>query len=329
MTSTPTPTLTERYIAAVVRSLRPETQDDVRSELAASISDAVDARVEQGEAPADAERAVLTELGDPGILAAEYADRPLYLIGPRYFLTWWRLLKLLLIIVPLCAAGGVALGLSISGAPIGEVIGQTIAVVISVIVHLVFWTTLVFAILERSGTDTGVTWDVDQLPEPQHTASGRGDMIAMLVLMGVAALAVLWDAWRGIAFVGGQWLPALNRDAWAWTIAALLVIIAAEAVLAIVVYARGRWTVPLAVVNTVIAVCFVSLWVTLLARGELFAPSTLDAIFLSGGGDPDVLRILAIILGFGITIFAVLDIVDAWRKTARAARRDSAGQPTR
>ena len=30
---------------------------------------------------------MLTELGDPVILAAEYADRPLHLIGPRYYLT--------------------------------------------------------------------------------------------------------------------------------------------------------------------------------------------------------------------------------------------------
>lgn len=40
--------LTERYIAAVTRSLNPHAQDDVRVELEASIADAVDARLEQG-----------------------------------------------------------------------------------------------------------------------------------------------------------------------------------------------------------------------------------------------------------------------------------------
>ncbi|MFY9713130.1 MAG: permease prefix domain 1-containing protein [Microbacterium sp.] len=62
-----TTTLTERYIAATVKSLTPTAQDDVRVELEASISDAVEARVEQGEERTDAERVVLTELGDPGI----------------------------------------------------------------------------------------------------------------------------------------------------------------------------------------------------------------------------------------------------------------------
>ena len=102
------PTLTERYIAATTASLPAESQQDVRAELGVSIADAVEARIEQGEDPAAAERAVLTELGDPVVLAAGYADRPLHLIGPRYYLTWWRLLKALLIIVPLCALGGVA-----------------------------------------------------------------------------------------------------------------------------------------------------------------------------------------------------------------------------
>ena len=93
-------TLTERYITATIRSLPATAQADVRAELEASIADAVEARVEQGEPREAAEHAVLTELGDPGVLAAGYADRPLHLIGPRYFLVWWRLLKLLLWIVP-------------------------------------------------------------------------------------------------------------------------------------------------------------------------------------------------------------------------------------
>ena len=62
-----------------------------------------------------AERAVLTDLGDPDKLAAGYTDRPLHLIGPRYYLDWWRLLKLLLWIVLPCAAFGVALGQTLAG----------------------------------------------------------------------------------------------------------------------------------------------------------------------------------------------------------------------
>lgn len=116
-------TLTERYISATIRSLPAESQEDVRAELAASIADAVEARTEQGEDPGAAEREVLTGLGDPAVLAAGYADRPLHLLGPRYYLTWRRLLILLLWIVPACAFVGVGLSQALIGADGGTIAG--------------------------------------------------------------------------------------------------------------------------------------------------------------------------------------------------------------
>ncbi|MEO2098896.1 MAG: permease prefix domain 1-containing protein [Brachybacterium sp.] len=117
-------TLTERYISATIRSLPAESQEDVRAELAASIADAVEARTEQGEDPGAAEREVLTGLGDPAVLAAGYADRPLHLLGPRYYLTWRRLLILLLWIVPACAFVGVGLSQALIGADGGTIAGD-------------------------------------------------------------------------------------------------------------------------------------------------------------------------------------------------------------
>ena len=45
---------------------------------------------------------------------------------------------------------------AITGASVGAAIGEAIAIGISVIVHLFFWVTLVFVILERTGTETWV-----------------------------------------------------------------------------------------------------------------------------------------------------------------------------
>lgn len=327
-----TATLTERYIAATVRSLPAAAQDDVRIELEASIADAVEARIEQGESREDAERGVLTGLGDPGVLAAGYADRPLHLIGPRHYLTWWRLLKLLLWIVPVCVFGVVALGLIISNAPVGEVIGQSIAVGLSVVVHLCFWVTLVFFAIERTGGETGIVWSVDMLPEPQDRGAGRTDMIASLVFLLIAAGALLWDLLRGFVRVDGEALPVLNPELWPWWIAGLYVLIAAEGALAVLVYVQRRWTTALAVVNTVLAVLFVSWALTLLVRGELVNPELLAYIADAGGegfaeGDAasaeqgGVSRILAVITGFAIVGFSAWDAVDGWRKTLRSSAR--------
>ena len=315
-----TATLTERYIGATIRSLRPETQADVRAELEASIADAVDARVEQGESPEDAERAVLTELGDPGILAAGYADRPLHLIGPRYYLTWWRLLKLLLFIVPACAAVGVAVGQLLDGASVGEAIGSVVAVTLSVVVHLCFWVTLVFVILERSGADTGERWSVDQLPEPTENGAARSDMIASIVLLFLGIGAVLWDATRGFFPTGGDPIPILNPGLWPWGMTVFLGLIVAETLLAVAVYARRRWTIGLAAVNTVLAVGFAVWALTLLLRGELLNPEFLQFAFTDNGVEADTMHVLTVITGVCLVAFPAWDIIDGWMKAWRARR---------
>lgn len=316
---TSTAALTERYIGATIRSLPPTAQADVRAELEASIADAIDARLEQGETPLEAERAVLTELGDPGILAASYAERPLHLIGPRFYLAWWRLLKLLLIIVPVCVLGGVALGQAIAGAPVGEAIGSSIVASLGSVVHIAFWTTLVFFVLERTDNASALpAWDVDQLPESPENGAGRAEVIAALIFLGVAAGAVFWDAMLGFFPTGGAPIAILHPGLWPWGITVLFALILAEILLAIAVYARGRWTTALAVVNTVLAVSFLSWALTLFVRGDLVNPEFLQ--FVAGDVDADALRVVGVVTGFCIVAFPVWDIVDGWLKTARANR---------
>lgn len=326
-------TLTERYIDAVTRSLNPTAQDDVRIELEASIADAIEARVEQGESSEDAEHRVLTDLGDPAILAAGYADRPLHLIGPKYFLTWWRLLKLLLWIVPLCAAGGVAIANALADKPIGEIIAQTVVAGIGAIVHVAFWTTLVFVVLERTGADTGIRWSVDTLPEPQETGAGRGDLIASLVFLSLAAAALLWDRFVGFVLVAGDSvdigiglgsqttaIPVLHPDLWPWWTGGALVVIGLEAALAIAIFAGRGWRAGLAVLNTVLALVFAAGSILLLVTGQLLNPEFVE--FTLGRGDmpADVGRIVAVLLGVVIVGVAAWDIIDGWLKTRRAAR---------
>lgn len=322
-------TLTERYISAVTKSLNPTAQDDVRIELEASIADAVEARVDQGESSGDAEHRVLTELGDPAILAAGYADRPLHLIGPKYFLTWWRLLKLLLWIVPVLAAFGVALATILAGGSVGEVIGQVIAVALSTVVHIFFWVTLVFFVLERTGADTGVRWNVDQLPDPAVNGVGRADLIASLCFLVIGIGAIFWDRFLGFFPTGGDPIPVLNPALWPGWITMLFALIVAEVLLAVAIYARGRWTTAFAVINTALAVLFASWALTLLGRGELVNPEFLDFVVQAGGEgfakgqetsaeQGGVFGILAAITGLCLVFFPAWDIVDGWLKTRRA-----------
>lgn len=325
-----TSTLTDRYISAVVRSLPTETQADVQAELAASIADDIDARREQGQSQDEAERDVLTALGDPDALAAGYADRPLHLIGPKYYLTWWRLLKLLWMIVPVTAFAGVTIGMSLADQPIGEIIGSAFSAGIGAFVHVGFWTTLVFFILERSGADAGVKWSVDALPEPQETGAGRGDLIASLVFLGIAAGALLWDRFVGFVFategsvdiseglgIQTDAIPVLNPELWPWVLGIALILIAVEAALAIMVYANRGWNRSFAMLNTVLAVVFAGGALYLLATGQLINDMLFEFILRSADTTEDLGRILAILLGVTIAGVAIWDIVDGWRKALR------------
>ena len=99
---TATSSLTDRYVAATLRSLPDRQRQDIEAELRALIADAIDDRREAGVDTDSAERQVLTELGAPARLAASYSDRSLHLIGPEFYLDYVRVLTVLLsTLVPL------------------------------------------------------------------------------------------------------------------------------------------------------------------------------------------------------------------------------------
>lgn len=314
-------TLTERYISATTASLPLDAQDDVRAELETLIADAQESHLEQGEDPATAERAVLTELGDPAALAASYADRPLHLLGPRYYLAWWRLLKVLLAIVPACAVGGMALVQTITGAEVGVIIGQSIGVGISATLHVVFWVTLLFVILERTGSDPGVAWDVDQLPEPRPTGTDRSDVIASVVLAVLVIGAVLWDQLRGIVRIDGESVQILHPQLWPWVLIGVGLLLALEVGIAVLAHARRGWSTALALANTALAAVWLSSVLTLLGNGLLVNPDIVALTFPDGGGEPDTVRVIGIL--FVLTVLGVTawDVADGWRKARRDSRR--------
>lgn len=315
--TTPT-TLTDRYIDAAMRTVPEQQRGDLSAELRASIEDQIEARVEQGEGFDAAEFAVLTELGDPDRLAAGYTDRPLWLVGPRYFLDWWRLLKLLLWIVIPIAGVAVALGQTLSGADIGEIIAQTVVVAMNVALQLFFWVTLIFVILERTGheTMTAGRWTPDRLPEPRQRGAGLSDLVASLVFLGVAAGAILWDRFVGFAYVDGEWMPFLSPALWPWWIGALFVLMALEALLAISVYAKGRWDAGSATVNLFLNLTIAGGALWLLTRQELVNPEFLAAVLPDA--DASVTAIVSTVFGFAIVAVAVWDSVDAYLKASRA-----------
>lgn len=323
--STTTVTLTDRYVLAVTGSVPQKQRQEVGDELRTLIADQVDALTEAGEPHSLAEERVLSELGDPEKLAAGYADRPLHLIGPRFYLPWLHLQKLLLCIVPPLAGAGVVIGQLVSGADIGEVIWTAVSTVLSVIVGITFWVTLVFAILERTGMPEGDAdispWTLEDLPAPGDTGAGIGEMVASITFAALMAVAVVWDHVHGAALIDGEWMSVLNPALWpAWAIG-LGVLLLLDAIVAVLVFRHRGCTFGLATLNAVLAAAFAAPAVWLISTERLINPALKTAVTDVLGGDAEtVLPVLATALVASIVLISGWDAIDGFLKARRAAR---------
>ncbi|WP_146067465.1 hypothetical protein [Arthrobacter sp. SX1312] len=147
----------------------------------------------------------------------------------------------------------------------------------SVTVHVSFWTTLVFAVLERASvTDTGVEWSPDRLPAlPDHSRRSRlPEFIASLVFLAALAVAVLWQQVSSVVRAAdGSAVPLLDPALWSFWLPWFLGLIAAEAVFAAWLYLRD-WSWAAAVVNLVLALAFAVPAVLLWSGGGCSIPTS-------------------------------------------------------
>jgi hypothetical protein len=318
--------LTDRYVTATVRDLDEDQRAEVERELRTTIEDMIDGRLEAG-APSrpEAERAVLTELGDPVRLAAGYTGRPLFLIGPRVYPQWRRVMTVLLTtLVPLVTAVNLVVRLFVDDVAtdgVGPAIVAALWVGFLVAVNVVFWVTVVFALAERGRVATGVEleWDPDQLPEDDGSGRvGLGETVASLAFLAVAALAIVWQQTSSPVTSGGESVPVLDPALWSGPLPWLLLVLAGQAVVVVLVHRRGSWTRGLAVANLALDLAFAVPLLLLLRGGSLFNPEFVD--LLVEGGWADAERDLNLSTAIGVLVVLVWEGVEASRRVRAAGR---------
>ncbi|MBQ1014613.1 hypothetical protein KBX53_27470, partial [Micromonospora sp. M51] len=308
-------TLTDRYLAATLRSVPAQRRDEIASELRASIEDMIEGRTDGGQDATTAEREVLTELGNPDVLAARYADRRLQLIGPTYYLVWLRLLKLLLSFIPALVGTIVTIVEAAEGKGFGA-IGPGLVVALQVAVQIAFWLTLTFAIIERSQTPVNLPdWTVDQLPDaPVHRGIPLADTIASVVML-VATIAYLpiqhFQSWvRG---TDGENIAILDPALWSFWLPALIVVLVASVIFEIVKYRIGRWTWRLFGTKVLLNLAFSVPLVWLALSDRLLNPALGER--LSWLADADNRNLLGAAIAVGTAVVVVWDLIDTAIKT--------------
>ncbi|MEU9828646.1 permease prefix domain 1-containing protein [Micromonospora chersina] len=310
--------LTDRYLAATLRAVPQQRRAELADELRASIEDMIDDRTAGGQDHGAAEREVLTELGNPEQLAARYTDRRLQLIGPRYFLVWWRVLRVLLTFIP--AIVGVVTGVvkaTVGGEP-GAAVGAGVASGLQTAVQIAFWVTLCFAVLERTDTSLNLPeWTVDQLPEETRERQvSLVDSCASIVFLLVAVAFLPWQHFQPWLSGDGSRLPMIDPALWSFWLPALIVVLVATMGLEIAKYRAGRWTWPLVAVNAVLNLAFAAPLVWLLLTDRLLNPALIERFaWLREGGAEDVAQIATVVTA----VVVVWDVIDSAVKARKAA----------
>lgn len=316
--------LIDQYVYAVTRHLPSDQQEDVAKELTVTIEDMAADRAKGKEPTHKIVESVLAELGEPEVLAQRYTKSPRYLIGPKWFSIYVRLLARLAITVPLAVMILTAV-LQSTIAPDASVTSKVVSVLGAGFVALVqvgFWTTIVCVILELTGVDPLKTalareWKARDLPEvPKKRQISRADAIAGMVFTTIVAALVAIAPFM-IVDLSGESMLIFNLGLWQLWIPLFLVLSAFAIMLDIFKYYIGSWKPVLAAIN--VSLCLASgayLVVFVLTQQQLFDPAFVEWVRAhSTIGNLDAIVRLAVGATVVITLVGIAaSAIDSVRK---------------
>lgn len=320
--ASPSPSLTERYLDVVAHGVPRQRRDVVTTRVRATIESDVGRRVTEGVPPVDAEWQSLAELGDPKRVADAEAG-PRWLVGPRLYPDYVRVLRTVAVIVLPLVAALVALGSGLAGENPLEVLASALSAVVGAAVQVAFWVTVVFAVLDRRGVVLGGAedvWSPADLPAAAQTGVRLGETITGIVIQVLLIGVVLWP-WEYWPSADADPVPVLNQDLWPAVTALLVAVLVAGIVLAGVTYWVRHWTVGLAAVNTVLDVVFAGVVIWLVATGRLVDPAFVDALggspVLDAGQAEQALNAFSVLIAVAVGFGCAVDLLDGWRQALR------------
>ncbi|MGL4952260.1 MAG: hypothetical protein ACRC5Q_00465 [Culicoidibacterales bacterium] len=177
--------LIERYLQAVLMQIPKVAQKEVeqclRAEIAQRLAEIADQSDDQAKICF-----VLEQLGDPQMVALEYGAPTRMLIGPTYFPTYWKVLK----IVGLAIFGGVTLLTILQVLTREQTLWQIVSFYLNtlwqILLHGAVWVTVIFAVFEYKKIDLQADspFRVESLPELpiKKIKISRGEAIFSLIV---------------------------------------------------------------------------------------------------------------------------------------------------
>ncbi|WHY26667.1 HAAS signaling domain-containing protein [Bacillus wiedmannii] len=326
--------LIDMYVEEVAKRLPEKNREDIILELRSTIEDMLPDEYNEEDV-----KSVLEKLGSPVSLANGYLDRPMHLIGPRYFDVYTTLLKM---IIPIAAV--IALIAMVAENFVGyngeqavlnvilNLIGKGIGEIVEVGLHVFFWLTLVFAVLERTDkekdpqplTTSLKKWTPDDLKNisyiPKKKAISKFEVFGGLMWTAIWAtlyfyanhlVGVYHGTENGLKFIA----PTFNQDVLIqyWPIVAIMIVI--EIGISLYKLVQGQWTRRLAIGNAILQIAGTVVFIVIVVNPYLFNEGFITYVANVFTTSPEEFK--KWLIGGGIIIYilsAVLNIFDGFRK---------------
>lgn len=285
--------LINRYIAEVGRHLPEKDRSDIEAEIRSMIEDVLE---ERGHTPASADESEIAEtleqLGDPKLLAYKYAPPKRYLIGPEWYEGYLKILqRILFTAVPVVAVVRFVLTLARDPLDIASALGEVAYSVFNVGTQILFWVTLVFALLERSDEkpddlpkSSSRAWTIAQLPKMPRTrqisvAETVMNIVVLLFLLIWIALPFALDRFQGEPVA----VPFLHPNLWNFWLPVFFIIMGLTLIHEVFKLKIGNWTPALTAANVILGVISIVYIAALVTTQDLVNPEFLARLDSSLG----------------------------------------------
>jgi hypothetical protein len=286
--------LIDRYVAEVGRHLPERDREDIEAEIRSMVNDMID---ERGQSAVKNEKVVmeaLEEIGDPKLLAAKYAPPKRYLIGPEWYEGYLKILqRILFTALPVVAVVRFILSLTNDPLDLIGAVGDAVGSAFSIGTQILFWVTLVFVLLERSGEkpddlpkSDSQPWSVDQLPAlPRRRQISVAETVmniaVLLFLLIWIALPTTLDLLRG----SPASVPFLHPNLWNFWLPLFFVIIGLTLVHEVFKLKIGNWTPALTVTNVILGIVSIVYIAALVTTQDVINPEFLAMLENTEGFD--------------------------------------------
>ncbi|MBH0320688.1 MULTISPECIES: HAAS signaling domain-containing protein [Bacillus cereus group] len=328
--------LIDLYIQEVAKRLPEKNREDITLELRSTIADMLPEDYSEEDV-----KSVLKKLGSPVSLANGYLDRPMHLIGPRYFDVYTTLLKMIIPIAAVIALISMVaenfIGYSGDQAVLNvilQLIGKGIGEIFEVGLHVFFWLTLVFVILERTDKDKGIEplttslkkWTPDDLKNisyiPKKKAISKFEVFAGLMWTAVWAtlyfyanhlVGVYNGTANGLKFVS----PTFNQDVLLQYWPIVIIMIVFEICISLYKLVQGQWTQRLAIGNAILQIAGTIVFIVIVVNPHVFNPGFITYLANVFTISPEGFKMW--LIGGGIffyTLSAAINIFDGFRKAS-------------